>query len=67
MAANKPGLFVLINNKKFDALSERDGTEIDEDHLKQFFGNCGFNVTDEIHRDQTCAGMRSIALRGQYK
>jgi hypothetical protein len=64
MAANKPGLLVLINNIKFDALGARKGSEIDEDHLKQFFGNCGFNVTDEIHRNQTCAGIRSIALRG---
>jgi hypothetical protein len=64
MADNKPGLLVLINNIIFDALSKREGSEIDEDHLKQFFGNCGFNVTDEIHRNQTCSGIRNIVMRG---
>ena len=51
MSTSPRGIAVIINNKKFEGMSERKGTNIDRDDLNKLFRNLKFDV--KVYDDQT--------------
>lgn len=65
MMHKKRGLFILINNKKFDpitGMNERAGTDADAANLHELFKTMGFNV--ESYKDRSCKQMLEILREG---
>ena len=66
MKHKKRGLFVLINNKKFDPVTEmgeRTGTDVDAANLDMLFRKLGFDV--QTYKDRTCKQMKDIVKEGE--
>ncbi len=52
------GIAVVINNKKFEKQSEREGTSVDDKNLIHAFLYLGYIV--EVHRDRTAEEIKDI-------
>jgi len=64
----KRGVFLIINNRNFDALKERYGTDWDAANLYEVFTGLGFDVRMENNkkkremREILCEGMDGLIV-----
>ena len=66
MNHKKRGLFIIINNRRFNPktkMGERTGTDLDAANLLQVFTGLGFKC--HMFHDQTCQQMLDIMLEGE--
>ena len=66
MSHPQRGLFIIINNKTFQACTEmnkRTGTDIDKKNLEDCFKELGFDV--EIHSDLKAEDMLKVMIEGR--
>ena len=58
------GKMIIINNKTFDAMSERSGTDNDAANLHKDFMQLSFDV-QTVH-NQTCYQMLQLMIKGNF-